>query len=311
MDATALEEHCRTVLQRMRWTMVVPFLGAGANLCGAPAGVGFRESGRLPSGGELAEFLAEQHRVPYPDRTNLGRVSQFVELFRGGEKVLYEELRRLFTGAYEPNDLHRLLAALPALLRDEGAGPPYRLIVTTNYDDLLEQAFQAAGEPYELLYYAVARRDRRSALMRVNADGRHVPAQRKVPAAAEAAKPIVILKIHGAVDRELATRDSYVITEDDYIDYLAVKDVLKLLPTSVLAAMSESNFLFLGYGMRDWNLRVVLHRIWEDRELEADSWAIEREPDELDRKFWNRRNVEIVESPLEDWVACMRRVLAA
>ena len=44
----------------------------------------------------------------------------------------------------------------------------------------------------------------------------------------------MILKIHGAVDRPNARRDSYVITEDHYIDYLTKTDIGQLIPAELL-----------------------------------------------------------------------------
>ena len=46
--------------------------------------------------------------------------------------------------------------------------------------------------------------------------------------------------------------------------------------------LRRSHFLFLGYGMRDWNLRVILHRIWGEQRLKYKSWAIQRDPDRLE-----------------------------
>ena len=76
-----------------------------------------------------------------------------------------------------------------------------------------------------------------------------------------------ILKIHGVVDRQNRACDSYVITEDHYIDYLAHKDIAQQLPVQLLEKMSWSHFLFLGYSLRDWNLRVILHRIWGEQKF--------------------------------------------
>ena len=60
------------------------------------------------------------------------------------------------------------------------------------------------------------------------------------------------------------------ITEDHYIDYLTKTDIGELLPAELLGqARRESHFLFLGYSMRDWNLRVILHRIWGQQALEV------------------------------------------
>src|SRR5205085_3034638 len=72
----------------------------------------------------------------------------------------------------------------------------------------------------------------------------------------------VILKIHGAVDRTNSDEDSFVITEDDYLDYLTRADISSLLPVSLAARLRKSHYLFLGYRLRDWNLPVILHRLW-------------------------------------------------
>jgi SIR2-like domain len=112
----------------------------------------------------------------------------------------------------------------------------------------------------------------------------------------------VILKIHGAVDRESRDRDSYVITEDHYIDYLTRTEVDQLLPNVLLTVLRHSSFLFLGYSMRDWNLRVILHRIWGQQPLGYVSWAIQRGPTEIDRQLWAARHVEVLDVPLDEYI---------
>jgi hypothetical protein len=54
--------------------------------------------------------------------------------------------------------------------------------------------------------------------------------------------------------------------------------------------------------MRDWNLRVILHRIWGQQALDYKSWAIQLDPEPIDSEFWQRRGVEILKIPLEDYV---------
>jgi len=47
----------------------------------------------------------------------------------------------------------------------------------------------------------------------------------------------VIVKIHGAVDGNVADyrwRENYVITEDDYIDYLSERPIESLVPVQIL-----------------------------------------------------------------------------
>ena len=129
---------------------VVPFLGAGANLCDRPDDVAWEPGRFLPNGRELSETLAARSHYPLHDDGDLLRVSQYVDAILG-EKQLYRYLRAIFAVDYPPNSLHRLLARVPALLRERGA--PQLLAITTNYDDLLERALDAVGEPYDLVWY--------------------------------------------------------------------------------------------------------------------------------------------------------------
>jgi hypothetical protein len=87
----------------------------------------------------------------------------------------------------------------------------------------------------------------------------------------------VILRLHGAVDRVGSEWDSFVITEDHYIDYLTRADISNLLPVTLAARLRRSHYLFLGYRLRDWNLRVILHRIWGQQRLTYKSWAIQQD----------------------------------
>ena len=56
-----------------------------------------------------------------------------------------------------------------------------------------------------------------------------------------------------------------------------------IVPSSSSEA-ADSHFLFLGYTMRDWNLRVFLTAVFGEQ-LRTRSWAIQRDPT-LDSSFW-------------------------
>ena len=301
-----LDAHYRTVVKAMCEGRLVPLLGAGVNLCGRPADAVWQRDQQqyLPSGAELASFLAEYFDYPSEDLRDLVRVSQYVSIVTGSGP-LYEELHQLFDADYPPSPLHRFLAELPATLRERGT-PRYQLILTTNYDDALERAFREAGESFDLVTY-VAEGETRGKFLHWPADGE----PRLIERANEYTElslddRTVILKIHGAVDRTNPDRDSYVITEDHYIEYLTRTDLAQLVPVTLAAKLKKSHFLFLGYSMRDWNLRVILHRIWGEQKLTYKSWAIQRNPELLEQEFWTKRGVDILDVPLDEYVERLR-----
>jgi SIR2-like domain len=311
LSEAELNDHYRLVANEILAGRVVPFLGAGANLCGRPEEVAWRpgQFDWLPSGAELSRYLAEMFNYSGKNEDDLVRVSQYVTLTVGAFP-LYVELRRLFNGDYPPTALHRFLGELPSVLREHRPeAPPYQLIVTTNYDDVLERAFRQAGEPFDLVTYDAEGQYRGKFTHRPHEGPPRTILEPNTYYDLVTEQLSVVLKIHGAVDRDDESRDSYVITEDHYIDYLARTDVSKLFPVTLVRTLRRSHCLFLGYSLRDWNLRVILNRIWGDDTLRSKSWAIQRNPDRLDKELWNRRDVMILDIPLEEYVEGLREAL--
>ena len=111
------ERHLSVVAELLADGEVVPFLGAGANLCDRPSATAWEPGRFLPSGGELATALATRSRYPDADADDLLRISQYVDATLG-EKQLYRYLHAVFAADYPPTSLHELLARLPAILRE-------------------------------------------------------------------------------------------------------------------------------------------------------------------------------------------------
>jgi hypothetical protein len=320
------DPHFELIAREMSDGEVVPFLGAGVNLCGRPPGFVWddKQSGSLPDGSELAGFLARlgmyssnvrEVCCPHCNQTfesrekitDLVRMAQHVVLALGSIK-LHTELRKLFLRQFTPTPVHDFLANLNPGLRKKKYLPEFQLVVTTNYDDLLEKAFENAGQPYDVVKYAARRREDDPDMARGKfwhrpwkGVDRPITGANKYLDIGAGGVP-VILKIHGDVSRNEEGGDSFVIAEDDYIDYLKHSDLSKLLPAKLITKMRKSHFLFMGYGLRDWNLRVFLKRIWSDAPGSARSWAVQRNPDDFDKKYWARRNVDILDWDLAKYI---------
>jgi len=311
---TADDRHFSLVAEFLANGEIVPFLGAGANLCDRPEEASWQVGRFAPSGGELAQTLATSSRYPDSD-VNLLRVSQYVDAILG-EGRLYRYLHEVFDSNYPPTSLHRLFARLPAVLRAKDR--PQLLLLTTNYDDLIERAFANEGEPFDVVWYEAKRGPLHGRFLHRPPEGEVVPIERPNEYTALALEErTVILKLHGAIDRSNVKGDSYVITEDSYIDYLVGGDVGGQIPFSLLERMADSHFLFLGYSMHDWNLRVILNRIWGAQQLDLKSWAVQRAPTdagarEVEEALWrDRGDVDLIYVPLKDYAGRLEQELFA
>ena len=268
---------------------VIPFLGAGASL-GATLGEG------LPSGPALARALAAKTSFPADEPPDLATVAQWYEVV-AGRRPLNRELRGIFArGRFPPTALHRYLAAVEVPL----------LIVTTNYDDLIERAFDDAHRPYDVVVHSVdpTLGDR---LIWWPHGATKPTLVRASKLDIDLATTTVIYQMHGGIDRVDAARDQYVITEDDYVDFLTRLTKRTAFPAIFAEPFEERHFLFLGYGLRDWNLRVVLNKVQRElqRGLDLTSWAIDGAPSSLEQRFWQDRGVEVFRMTIADFLVAM------
>lgn len=311
MERDQLETHFGIVLAAALEGKLIPFFGAGANLCGRLPGQPFEPGHDLPAGGELAERIADKFvKDPNVPRQDLLAVAQWTELMFGPQD-LYDYLHGLFDRDYAPTALHTFFARLPRVLRGKGYGTGSQIVVTTNYDDVLERAFEAEEEPFDLVSYIATGEDKGKFWHRPHDEEPRLIDVPNEYAGLSLDTRSLIVKIHGEVDRRSGDRDSYVISEDDYIDYLARADLNSLIPATLLQRLQRVHFLFLGYSLRDWNLRVILHRIAASRIQPSKSWAIMRDPTELEKEFWNKRDVKIFDLPLEEYIAALDSHLQA
>jgi hypothetical protein len=305
---TTLDDYAQMAAERMRRRGVVPFLGAGVNLADRQSEASWRPGIDLPSGNELAESLATQFLYPPAEpRTDLMRVAQYVES-RLGEVAIYDELRDVFASTYVPTLVHKVLARVPSALARKGIANPHLLIVTTNYDDAQEQAFDEVGAEYDVLWY-MAHGEHRRQFMHLAPGESPVPIDEPGQSDLSVDRRSVILKIHGAVYRPSDRLDSFVVTEDDYIEYMSAQNLVNIVPVKLRETMVDANFLFLGYRLGDWNLRVFLHALWAKRDKTAKSWSVNMAHRDLDRLFWEKRSVDMIESPLSNYMTALRSAL--
>ncbi len=305
-EASELDVHFDSVAAGFLRGRVTPVLGAGVNVGGPEAG-GDWVGRRPPSGGELAAHLAKLFKYPSDRPADLLHVSQYVYAVRGGSGPLYDVLHEVFDQEFPTAPVHDFLASVPTGLRRLGVGRRPPLVVTTNYDDLMEAGYVAAGEEFDLLVYA-AEGPNEGRFCWCAPDGGLEPiADPRTNVELDPDRRPVVLKVHGFVDRgNFGEDDSYVITEDHYIEYLARMDLDNLIPVKVLERLRNCHFLFMGYSLTDWNLRAILYKLWTDRRRDRDWWAIQVDPTDLEQRSWRRRGVDIFDIDLDTYLEGLR-----
>jgi hypothetical protein len=252
--------------------------------------------------------LADEQRLVLA-KMNLRLLVQYVKLME--EQQLYQKLHRLFDrdiAECQPNEVHRFLATLPRKMADKGYPLPYQLIVTTNYDDMLERAFLDARQPFDLVYYvAEGDKDVRGRFKHKTweevASGE---GEGKILSEQDSSLPFrkhpIILKLYGTWD------DKFVITEEHHINYLSSYPITEALTSKLLNALTNENnqLLLLGYSLNDGDLELILRRCSEAQQtLEGKFWIVHQStPGSLEEQIWGQRKVKgLIKSSLEECIA--------
>lgn len=256
----ALEEIARRVRDRR----CILFLGSAVHA--PPRGrTSFRYDLRTRPAlaGELTERLASRCK-PHPGfdperEAVLQRVALFYELGRSRTQLI-DEIEQAVQQDKQPSPMVRALAKMD-----------FPVVLTTNYDDLYEQALRDLGKDPLVCVYS---RDR---CARVTAEE------------LESDRPVVF-KLHG----DIFKRDSIVVTEDDYIDFvrqMTQKAPFNPIPLPLRSLLMTWATLFVGYGMGDYNLRVLFRLLhWKaDEAVYPLMYSVDRRPDVLTREVWEGR----------------------
>jgi hypothetical protein len=247
-------------------------LFAGAGVHGEPdpnSSYSCPQDHRPLLGRELAEKLAEKctfkDRFPKEPSCDLQRVSLCLETTPGlGRRALVDELDKHLRRGKKPSPLLRMLAALP-----------FRIFVTTNYDHLLEAALGEVDKDPQTLVY-------------------DPDSNKRTPDMVEDPTPErpLVFKMHGDLDQ----RDSIVITDEDYIRFvqrMSDKEHFHPVPPTIRFRMQKWPTLFVGYSLRDYNLRLLFRTLRSnvDPSEFPQSFSVDTNPDPLIVMVWqNQRN---------------------
>ena len=315
------------IAKDLRGGKCIPFLGAGASAF--PKEV----NAKPPSASALALELAKESMYPpyqtireaagssdsaarerllraTVDCENLMLVSSWVEHGLGDRSRLDEKLREHLADEHKPlpfNALHDLLARV--------AQQRPMAVITTNYDDLIVSALVQQKVPFDLFVVAIDRpavegRVQGTTLFRRDGEddltpvtGEHQLLDLELLRGQVRLKRTALFKIHGHIDRKRSSDDTFVITEEDYVAFLGrMNSGDSVIPADLVTLMQSRTLLFLGYGLRDWNFRVLLDRLNRSRLQPKRSYAISHDIEPAEGELWAARKVVVFKADLNEFV---------
>jgi len=223
-----------------------PFLGAGI---GVPY---------LPTGAKLATDLATEFKYPLDDVTNLARVTQYIASSFDAPYVKRRVCERIVQAQAAATE--QLAGGLPQNYTTVARlGLP--IYITTNYDDYLERAIASTSSTTKYQREIC----RWSEILLSD-----FPSYSKIKPTPSS--PMVFY-LHGHV----SVQNSILVTEDDYIDFtvsLGQGPTAKadaMIPHFVRRALGNTNLLFIGYSLEDWNFRVLMRHLMKQQQVQPHS----------------------------------------
>ena len=226
----------------------VLFLGAGASMeTGAPSAQQIaRELGK--------KYLQGQHR-----EEPLSKVAAYIETKPGLGKTIFINYLINHLSHLTPSEAHFLIPKFN-----------WAAVYTTNYDTLVEQAYEQITEGRIKCKPIISSSDLMGNM-------------------SEDSNCMYIYKPHGCITRP----SSMVVTEDDYY---SASDKRKAIYRQLEVHKYRSVFLFIGYSFSDFDLSQILFDVLKEMgKLSQWTYALWPKHSEVQMLTWRARNVELID----------------
>lgn len=222
---------------------------------------GYQQSECPPLGSQFSEILAGEcdftTHFPKESIHNLQRVAMCYEITNSRSELV----AKIKDAVYNNKKPSRALKALADL--------DFSLIMTTNYDQLFEEALRSLGKKPVVHVY--------------NKD-ENAPTSDYQDATVESP---YVFKLHG----DIQTPESIVITDEDYIQFVLRmndKDNKHPVPFTFRYNFTRWPILFVGYSLLDYNLRLLFKTLhWRmDKAQIKPAYSVDPYPDPLIFDTW-------------------------
>lgn len=174
------------------------------------------------------------------------------------------------------------------------------LILTTNFDDLIEDALATCRIPHRVF------------VLRETKQSRRLVEKLGTPSSRDEAlhSTACILKLHGEIPAHDGDPTTFVLSETDYVRYLLNTSLERLMKNGehVASSWRTRPTLFLGYGFGDWTMRALLRFLWGGvSQPGVRRWAVAKGFSEYQRSFLREEfGIATITMDLEQFCAQVR-----
>jgi hypothetical protein len=262
---------------------------------------------------QTLQVLAKVTRIANPPES-LTSIASYYEKYLG-RQPLWDLLREIISGKKTPTATHRMLANAASHHLKKESGSDY-LIITTNYDCLMEQALDdtAGGIPYIVLttrkgadpkvLMRCSKTVKNGEALRNDNSNREYPGGFTLSDMKQSL--VAIYKIHGCVSPELQfSDDGVVISDNDYVDYVSQMSTKGgMIPSYVSRLMRQKPLWFLGYSLSDWNVRSIYETVKAKSDPDGiiKDYSVMYSVGDFESLFFEKNQITIFQTGLNEFV---------
>jgi hypothetical protein len=251
----------------------------------------------------------------------LSSISDYYQTNAGRDR-LWSKLKSIIEEKEKYTLSHKIIAKSAHDYINNNPNDHY-LILTTNYDSLMEQALDELDVNYVTLSTLFSKTNSRHTTVSAKFSQNLLKKNDSLKAMWDKTKEpkdfalildewiVIINKIHGSIFKNCKFQDDNIIISDiDYINFIS-QNPSQHIPSIVTNLFAQKRFLFLGYSLNDWNIRSIFKEILEKRPIKMTDYAILNAYTEFEKLYFESNGIRICELGLKEFFSEIERMYNA
>jgi cold shock CspA family protein len=255
--------------QQIQEGKVMLFLGSGASK-GAEAA----DDSYPPDGKQLANILSTKFLGGEELDKQLSIIAELAES-ETDLLTLQEFIKDLFI-KFKPADFHKLIPTFQ-----------WAAIASTNYDLIIERAYESCKKPVQELVPFYKNSDRVDSKLRTYTS-------------------VPYVKLHGCVSKWEDRSIPLILTIDQYVTHRRNRDTLF---QRLKQYASEYTVVFVGHSLEDSDLRQLLLELSEDDISRPRYYTVTPNPSERQKRFWETKKISALDGTFQDFLESLNTTI--